>query len=79
MEMYDGYFKRAFHTQLSWSSSGYVECDISGDILNIAIVDRHHATRNCGIGFVRRFGLQREQLHAHELRKSEPCGHRDIS
>jgi adenine deaminase len=59
MEMYDGYFKRAFHARLSSSPSGSVEADIERDILKVTVIDRHHGTRNCGIGFVRGFGLQR--------------------
>jgi adenine deaminase len=59
MEMYDGYFKQAFHTQLPCSSSGYLERDIDRDVLKVVIIDCHHATRNCAIGFVRRFGLQK--------------------
>lgn len=57
--MYDGYFKRAFHAELSASSSGFLDCDTTRDILKVVVIDRHHATRNRGIGFVRGFGLQK--------------------
>lgn len=60
MEMYDGYFKRAFHTQLSARSpNGPLQCDAQRDVLKVVVVDRHHATQNLGIGFVRGFGLRR--------------------
>lgn len=59
MEMYDGYFKRAFHTLLPVASSGSIEGDIIRDVLKIVVIDRHHGTKNCGIGFVRGFGLKR--------------------
>lgn len=64
VEMYDGYFKRAFHASLriSTDSEGesFVLCDTGPrDIVKIAILDRHHATENRGIAFVRGFGLKR--------------------
>jgi adenine deaminase len=59
MEMYDGYFKRAFHAEVLASSSGSVEGDIGRDILKVVVIDRHHATKNCGIAFVRGFGLKK--------------------
>jgi adenine deaminase len=63
MEMYDGYFKRAFHTELA-VVEGVVHCDPARDILKVAIVDRHHATRTLGIGYVKGFGLKRGALAA---------------
>jgi adenine deaminase len=62
-EMYDGYFKRAFHCELP-VVDGTVRCDTERDVLKIAIVDRHHATETVGIGYVRGFGLQRGALAA---------------
>jgi len=59
VEMYDGYFKRAFHAKLQVSISGYLKCDLERDILKVVVIDRHHYTRNCGIAFVRGFGLKR--------------------
>jgi len=59
MEMYDGYFKRAFHTHLSSSPNNNLQCDIEHDVLKVVIIDRHHATKNCGIAFVRGFGLEK--------------------
>lgn len=59
MEMYNGYFKRAFHARLLASPSGSLEADIERDILKVAVVDRHHGTEHCGIGFVRGFGLKK--------------------
>ncbi|GME62881.1 adenine deaminase-2 [Neofusicoccum parvum] len=61
MEMYDGYFKRAFHVNLPVSSSrpGEVLADTDKDVLKVVVIDRHHSTKNRGIGFVRGFGLQR--------------------
>jgi adenine deaminase len=56
MEMYDGYYKRAFHVELD-VVDGVVVPDPSADIAKIAVVDRHHATGTAGIGFVRGFGL----------------------
>jgi adenine deaminase len=63
MEMYDGYFKRAFHARLP-VLNGKVQCDIERDVLKVAIVDRHHATDAIGIGFVRGFRLKRGALAA---------------
>jgi adenine deaminase len=63
MEMYDGYFKRAFHAELK-VVDGAVRCDSERDILKVAIVDRHHATETIGVGFVRGFGLQKGALAA---------------
>ncbi len=63
MEMYDGYFKRAFHAELP-VIDGTLRCDTERDVLKVAIVDRHHATLTIGIGFVRGFGLKRGALAA---------------
>ncbi|MBE0645364.1 MAG: adenine deaminase [Bacteroidetes bacterium] len=40
----------------------YVEADPTRDILKLAVIERHHATGNIGLGFVRGFGLQRGAL-----------------
>jgi adenine deaminase len=61
--MYDGYFKRAFHAELK-VSDGEVRCDTERDVLKVAIVDRHHASKTIGIGFVRGFGLKKGALAA---------------
>ena len=63
VEMYDGYFKRAFHAELA-VVDGTVRCDPERDVAKVAIVDRHHATDTVGIGFVRGFGLRRGALAA---------------
>jgi adenine deaminase len=63
MEMYDGYFKRAFHVALP-VVGGKVQCDTERDVLKVAVVDRHHATKALGIGFVRGFRLKRGALAA---------------
>jgi adenine deaminase len=63
MEMYDGYFKRAFHCTLP-VVGGNVVADPQRDVLKIAVVDRHHATGSTGLGFVSGFGLQRGALAA---------------
>lgn len=63
MEMYDGYFKRAFHAELP-VVGGTVRCDTERDVLKVAIVDRHHATDLVGLGYVRGFGLKRGALAA---------------
>jgi adenine deaminase len=62
-EMYDGYFKRAFHAELAVIDR-VVVADTERDVLPIAVVDRHHATDTTGIGFVRGFGLTRGALAA---------------
>ncbi|KAH6713651.1 hypothetical protein BKA61DRAFT_674271 [Leptodontidium sp. MPI-SDFR-AT-0119] len=41
MEMYDGYFKRTFHTLLPMSSSGSIEGNTSRDVLKVVVIDRH--------------------------------------
>jgi adenine deaminase len=58
MEMYDGYFKRAFTAELP-VADGAVETDPASDVLKIAVVDRHVGDALTGIGFVRGFGLRR--------------------
>ncbi|MEP6295922.1 MAG: adenine deaminase C-terminal domain-containing protein, partial [Ilumatobacter sp.] len=63
VEMYDGYFKRAFHCSLP-VVDGTVRCDPTNDVAKVAIVDRHHATETVGVGFVRGFGLLRGALAA---------------
>ncbi|WP_460775658.1 adenine deaminase C-terminal domain-containing protein [Microbacterium sp. GXF7504] len=57
MEMYNGYFKRAFTATLP-VVDGVVAADPSQDVLKIAVVDRHHGRALTGIGFVRGFGLR---------------------
>lgn len=63
MEMYDGYFKRAFHAEMP-VVAGKVACDLERDVLKVAIVDRHHATETIGVGFVRGFRLKRGAIAA---------------
>ena len=58
MEMYDGYFKRAFEAELP-VVDGSVVADPTTDVTKIAVVDRHHATLTLAMGFVRGFGLRR--------------------
>ena len=58
MEMYKGYFKRAFEATLA-VAGGEVLADPAQDVLKIAIVDRHHRDGSVGLGFVRGFGLRR--------------------
>ena len=58
MEMYDGYFKRAFHVTLP-VVDGAVQSYPRLDVLKIAVVDRHYGDAQCGVGFVRGFGLTR--------------------
>ncbi|MES2603593.1 MAG: adenine deaminase C-terminal domain-containing protein, partial [Pseudomonadota bacterium] len=57
MEMYDGYFKRAFEAELP-IINGNVTPDPAQDVAKIAIVDRHHGTDTRSCGFVRGFGLR---------------------
>jgi adenine deaminase len=63
MEMYDGYFKRAFHIQLP-VVDGQVQPDLERDVLKIAVVDRHHGDGLSGLGFVRGFTLRSGALAA---------------
>ena len=58
MEMYDGYFKRAFEAELA-VVDGSVAADPAADVAKIAVVDRHHASHTLAMGFVRGFGLRR--------------------
>lgn len=58
MEMYKGYFKRAFVAKLP-VHDGVVGTDTETDVLKIAVIDRHHGEGSTGIGFVRGFGLKR--------------------
>lgn len=63
VEMYDGYFKRAFHAPLE-VVDGTARCDTERDVVKVAIVDRHHATSTIGVGYVRGFGLRHGALAA---------------
>lgn len=63
MEMYDGYFKRAFEAELP-VAHGDVLADPAQDVAKIAIVDRHHRTDTRACGFVRGFGLKAGALAA---------------
>ncbi|KAJ4287536.1 hypothetical protein N0V90_012239 [Kalmusia sp. IMI 367209] len=60
VEMYDGYFKRAFHTPLQiHPTEGHLLSDLSNDVLKLVVIDRHHKTTNHGTAFVRGFKLKR--------------------
>jgi adenine deaminase len=63
MEMYDGYFKRAFEAELA-VVNGNIVPDPTQDVAKIAVVDRHHRTETRACGFVRGFGLQAGALAA---------------
>jgi adenine deaminase len=39
--------------------NGHIESDLKSDILKIAVVERHLATGNVGLGFVKGFGLKK--------------------
>jgi len=41
------------------SVNGFVKTDPENDLLKLAVVERHHATGNIGLGLVRGFGLQK--------------------
>jgi adenine deaminase len=41
---------------------GQIVPDIERDILKLVVIERHHATGNVGVGFVRGFGLKRGAL-----------------
>lgn len=58
MEMYDGYFKRAFDAELT-VQGGDVLASPEEDIAKIFVVDRHHESGKKAGGFVRGFGLNR--------------------
>ncbi len=47
---------------VSIEEDGEVKADPSSDLLKIAVIERHHATGNIGLGFVRGFGLKRGAL-----------------
>lgn len=68
VEMYDGYFKRAFHAELpvdQSTSPPSILCDAGErDVLKVTIIDRHHGTPNRGIAFVRGFGLKHGAIAA---------------
>ncbi len=42
--------------------NGRVQPDLERDILKLVVIERHHATGNVGVGFVRGFGLKRGAL-----------------
>ncbi len=41
---------------------GYAVSDVENDILKLAVLERHHATGNIGLGLVKGFGLKRGAL-----------------
>jgi len=60
---------------------GYVVSDISRDILKVAVIERHRATGNIGIGFARGFGLKAGALAstvAHDAHNIIVVGTNDI-
>ncbi|KAF2817372.1 adenine deaminase [Mytilinidion resinicola] len=61
MEMFDGYFKRAFHAKLPTSPTTprHLLCNTAKDILKVVVIDRHHGTKSRGISYVRSFGLKK--------------------
>ncbi|MEM2813591.1 MAG: adenine deaminase C-terminal domain-containing protein, partial [Candidatus Methanomethylicia archaeon] len=42
--------------------NGVVNVDVENDVLQVAVIERHKATGNIGLGFVRGFGLKRGSL-----------------
>jgi len=58
MEMYDGYFKRAFEIELPVKNND-VLAQPENDTAKIFVVDRHHLSQKRAGGFVRGFGLKR--------------------
>ena len=44
--------------ELPLINNGYAESDTQSDILKIAVIERHKATGNIGLGFVKGFGLK---------------------
>ena len=44
--------------ELPLINNGYAESDIQSDVLKIAVIERHKATGNIGLGFVKGFGLK---------------------
>ena len=51
MEMYDGYYKRAFEVDLP-VVDGHITPAPAIDVAKIVIIDRHHGSTEAGIGFV---------------------------
>jgi adenine deaminase len=41
------------------SRDGFVVADVESDIVKVAVIERHHASGNVGLGLVRGFGLKR--------------------
>lgn len=39
--------------------AGYLQADTSADILKMAVIERHHASGNIAVGFIKGFGLKR--------------------
>ena len=70
MEMYDGYFKRAFEAELP-VVDGNVLCDPLNDVAKISVLDRHHGSDTSATGFVRGFGLERRARRIDQLRESK--------
>lgn len=44
--------------RLNIDATGHVVADTTRDVLKVVVIDRHHATPNKGIGYVRGFGLK---------------------
>lgn len=59
MELIPGHiYTRHAIEEVYREEDGEVKSDISKDLLKIAVIERHHATGNIGLGFVRGFGLK---------------------
>ena len=58
MEMYDGYFKRAFEIELIALAGDVIPSPIE-DVSKVFVVDRHHRSGKKAGGFVRGFDLNR--------------------
>lgn len=58
MEIIPGQILNRVALEKAKIEDGCVAPDLENDVLKLAVIERHHATGNVGIGFVRGFGLK---------------------
>jgi len=62
IELVPGQIMTRARTEAVPSANGFVQTDPQNDLLKLAVVERHIASGNIGIGLVRGFGLQKGAL-----------------
>lgn len=58
MELVPGQILNRSVVEKAKIENGFVVSDVENDILKLSVIERHHATGNVGVGFVKGFGLK---------------------